>query len=218
MSDSVTSWTTACPSVGGIFQARIPSWTSPAPHCTERRGAPSWAPCVDGSFPPAACLTRGRACAAVQPPDSSHPLPLLSLPSPSLSSPGPLVVLDPWVLLTLLGAAVQEQGFAGWLGAGNRVHPPGRWLPACSLNGIRGGLRQQGAWGPQWAAQVQSSPAGLRGLGSAAPPPRPELCPAPAPGCSPPATLGRTCPGVTVILGEPRRPRRAHCTWLPCTI
>lgn len=171
MSDSVTSWTIACPSVGGIFQARIPSWTSPAPHCAERRGAPSWAPCVDGSFPPAACFTHGRACAAVQSPVSSHPLPLLSLPSPSLSSLGPLVVLDPWVLLTLLGAAVQEQGFAGWLGAGNRVHPPGRWLPACSLNGIRGGLRQQGACGATVGRPGPEQPRWVAGARIGRPPP-----------------------------------------------
>ena len=122
---TLTPWTRARSSVGGIFQARIASCTSPHPHCTERLGAPSWAPRVYGSFPQLSASQAVVLC--VDPsPDSSHaPFPsCLSLPPPSPAR-RPHVVLDTWVFLTLLEAGVQEQGFAGRVGAGNRVHPPG---------------------------------------------------------------------------------------------
>ena len=48
MPDSVTPWTIACSSVCEIFQAPIPSWTSPHPAL---HGAPRGTPVLYSSFP-----------------------------------------------------------------------------------------------------------------------------------------------------------------------
>lgn len=174
MPDSVTPWAIACSSVREIFQATIPSWTSPhpalhgAPHCMEPRGAPLRSTAASHS------LSVSDAAVPVRQPS------LLILPTPPF--PLPLqprvhIILYTWVFLSLLGAGVQQQGFAGWPGAGNCVHPQEGAAPGMQLErDKRGPAAAGGLWAHSRPPKSRAAPLGCGGSDQPALPPRPERC------------------------------------------
>ena len=195
-----------------------PPPTHTARSASEHRAGPPACTAASPSF----LLHRRSSCVSIRlltlptppsPPVSPFPLPL---------QPGVhMLFWTPGSFLLCLKLAFRSRGLrAGW-GLGTVFTLRGV-APSLQLKwDQRGPTAAGGLWGHSGPPRSRAAPLGCRGSDWPLPPPfppRPELCPVPAPGCNPSATLSQTCPVVTVVLGEPGRPWRTRCAWLPCTI